>query len=198
MRAQGEQDRTAEFKLSRDALVTKVNSWLQAQVSRRDAGRPLGDRPILSDNRIQVTDLGPVTGMTRSQVEELQAGISVTGDGIEQRIVLQSVVVHPRTGNVEIIEVSGTDPIAKLVHGDSFSTARHPETVVSFTQRDEGDQGSRYFTFSVGGDGSVRQNHLAPSGWHVGQAVRSPAEIGAASTAFDQLTRGLAQVDLEL
>lgn len=142
---------------------------------------------ILDKSRIVTTNLGRSGYNTNLMATEKFRGVSLTGKNIETPFTLQAVITNPRTGDLEIIEVQGSDPISLLVSGTEFSSKRQQEIVAMFGVE---DAKGPYFKYSMYGDGSVE--HRSYSGdVHKGKTFRDVDSIKIAQVAFGQIVQDL-------
>jgi hypothetical protein len=188
IRAENENDRSKEFKDTRDILVNDVNSWLAVMAAKRDGRQPLNDGTMISDNpRIRQTALGSTGQNTHMIGIERYFGISLTGDGDEQPFSLQAITQGSGSQGVEATEVQGTNPLSLRVYGQEYSSGRQTEVVASFGVSDYST--SRYFKFTVNGSGSVSRHFLSEQGVNTGQNVRTVEDLNIAQAAFAQITQ---------
>ena len=182
--AEGEQHRSPQFKAARAKLVAEVNGWLGQLAAWRNGGRPLADGQfMILQSRVSLTDLGPTRG-GRALLESMTPGLSLTGDGRTKPYVFQSVSKDAAEATAEVVEVSGSDPVAMHVYGEYWDLSRQLETVAAFGQRTTRKGSEEYYRFRVTGDGAVKREFFAGSGRHTTAPVRTVGELATASTAF--------------
>src|SRR5690606_20447629 len=97
MRAQGEADRSPEYKEARDAFVQRVNEFLGSMKALQEQGGmveiPGGmTLPIETEARMTTTFLGINNRGFRSFANHEQGGISLTGDGEFSPLELQALL----------------------------------------------------------------------------------------------------------
>lgn len=188
LRVENESDRSPEFKDKRSELVTSINYYLVDLSKKRDTKQPLTDGTfILNKPRIVTTLLGRSGSNTNLMATEKFRGVSLIGDNIETALSLQAVITNPRTGNIEILEVQGSDPISMMVKGSNLSLDRRQEIIAMFGVE---DGTGPYFKYSVYGDGSVA--HQSFSGdTHTSKTFRNVESIEIAEVAFSQIIQDL-------
>lgn len=188
IRALGESDRSDEFKQERDKLVAGINDWLKGMKEKRDNHSPLADGMLISDQkRVIITDLGPVGRNQRMFSEEIEPGISLSGDGEASPLVLQSVR-QDSTKEVEVTEVTGTDPLAWQLRDGMYTESASQEVAAAFSVKDHGTDGSRqYYKYVVMGSGSVQRLFQNENGVHQSTRLRTPDELQMAQMAFSHV-----------
>jgi hypothetical protein len=188
LRSENETDRSPEFKKKRAELVMSINNYLTDLAKKRDTKQPLGDGAFLLDeSRIVTTNLGRSGYNTNLMATEKYRGVSLTGNNIETPLILQAVITNPRTGDIEVIEAQGSDPISLLVNGTDFSLKRQQEIVAMFGVE---DAKGPYFKYSVYGNGSVEHRSYYGD-VHKGRAFRDVDSIEIAQVAFGQIVQDL-------
>jgi hypothetical protein len=188
VRSENENDRSAEFKEKRSELVMSINGYLAELAKKRDTKQPLDDGTFILDKpRIVTTNLGKSGYNTNLMATEKYRGVSLTGDNIETPLILQAVITNPRTGDIEIIQAQGSDPISLLIDGSGFSSKRQQEIVAMFGVE---DAKGPYFKYSVYGNGSVEHRSYMGD-IHKGKTFKDVDSIEIAQIAFGQIVQDL-------
>lgn len=190
--ATGESDRSPEFKSARAKLINDIDSWLLELARKRESGEALVEGvPTSETPRIEQTDLGPSGPGMRAVMKSKKRGVSLTGDGVTGSLIFQQVKDGEEAGTLETTEVRGSDPLAEQFYGDGFTIGRQLETIVSFGTAEETGlpRQSRYFSFTVTGDGRVKQQYRRNDGMNVSQELRTAAELQVAQLAFETIAR---------
>lgn len=195
LRAKGEDDRSAEFKVARGQLVTSINDWLKVAAAKRDAGEALADGITFTDKpRVVRGILGKTAFGMDLMSEERKPGVSLEGDGFVTPYRLQAVRPHDSGSGWAMTEIIGSDPLARQYNDGGYSPQACQETVASFKVTDITlGQEEKYFGYEVGGDGAVRRRYVTTDGAHASQALQTAEDVQFAADAF---TAAQAQVGL--
>jgi hypothetical protein len=189
MRLEDEGDRPEDFKEARNKLVGSVNDWLLELARKRDAGEPMPDGTVITDKpRITRSIIGRTAVGTSWMAEERKPGIAVIGDGVATAITAQAVVASKDGKGFDMVEVTGSDPLARQFADGEYGDRGGLEKVMSFRQTDitEGSRGE-YFGYEVRGDGAMRRQYLRPDGAHSGGPIRTADDVALAADAFQRV-----------
>jgi len=188
IRPEGESDRSTEFKEKRAELVIAINDYLVDLAKKRDANQPLANGTFLSDKpRIVTTNLGRTGYNANLMSTEKIEGVSLTGDNTITPLILQAVIINPRSGDLEIFEMQGSDPVTLLISND-FNSSRQSEILGMFKVE---DIKGHYFKYSLYGDGSVAQQSYAGDDFHKSRKFSDIASLELAHVAFKHITQDL-------
>ena len=192
-RARDESDRSQEFVMAREVLVGHINDFLQTMRAKRDEGTPLPGGSVLTDTpRISRIDFGShERSHLKTIAEERRLGASLTGDGVATPLELQVVRPGDNPDEIEVLEVTGSDPEANERHNGVYSIDRQSEVVASFRVTDYGPGNEQYFQYSVLGDGAVKRAFIDEKGWNNASTLTDPQEVEMAQRAFDLAVSGL-------
>lgn len=185
LRAATEKDRSPDFIEARDRLVGTVNAWLAGMAGKRDAHEPLADGGFIADKpRVTRTMLGRTAVGFNAMVEETTPGVSLDGDGSMKPYILQAVRQNAAEHKRDIIEVTGSDPMARQFADGGYSTA-NTELVMGFSMTGvQADNSQKYFGYEVRGDGSMYRKFVSEQGVHTVQALHTAEEVSLAQQAF--------------
>lgn len=196
MRAEGEGDRSPEFKARRDALVKDVDTFLTHIEKAHDDGTPLAnDTYVKSGAAKKTTLLGRTAARVNLQATEYSStGIYFERDANHQpRMQIIEVEVNgPATTTRKIWEVAGSDPLERMTYGPEAGYSNAGQLVdivkVSFAEDDH------YTDTTVVGNGSVKRSGFV-DGVHIGTSLRSPDELFEAETILSELGEQLIGAD---
>jgi hypothetical protein len=179
LRAMGDRDKSPEFKLTRDKLVDDINSWL---VGRLEISANFANEPLITETNLgQVNPAVNMVGISR------KPGTSMRGNNIETPLQFQKVTIN-ESGEMEVIEVTGTDPVAHMIRDGKYHPDNRQEKVASFGLEVYGLEGQEnYFKYEVSGDGLVTQKFITDEGVHTGRALSTVEDIEMARLAFEQV-----------
>lgn len=185
IRAEGEQDRSPEFKEARDRLAKEVNEWLAGLAKKRDGGIALSDGTVIGrEPRIVQTLLGRISVNVNAMGTDYYHGVSLQGEPGQSPLKLQAVRAAVE-GRTDVIEATGSDPLARQMADGGFSSSHATEVVASFGMiTSAADTDERYFKYEIRGDGSVRKQYLSETGFHTALGVRTGEDIAMAADAF--------------
>jgi hypothetical protein len=179
IQAGGEKFRSSEFKTARDGLVKNINAWLDEQKLK------FGD--VEQENLVTETTLGPINSRVNMVGVSYREGTNMSGDGISSPLKFQRVS-QEESGKLEVISVSGTDPVASAVRGNEYENGHRSEQVASFGVETYDLEGlNNYFRYDFKGDGSVSQHFVSAEGVHTGRALSTVQDIEMATLAFEQV-----------
>jgi hypothetical protein len=193
IRMENDDDRSEEFKDSRNLFVSDVNSWLKELAEARDAGEPIsalthrGVFPLAftGSARRTVTDFGPTAHGLRAVTEETVPGMWLGGDGQTLPYHLQASIPRGEQGVQTFLDVKGTDPTAMAVYGDSFSPSRNSEVVAEVTVEYHDETGQEQTRqYSVNGSGAVNIATRGVDGVTRAAYVRDEADVVSARQVF--------------
>ncbi len=178
MQILGEKSRTPEFKTARDELVGAVNGWLSQQFT---------EGGIATEDLVTMTNLGPVNSRVNMVGTSYKEGTSLRGYGVDSPLEFQRVS-KDENGDTEVLQITGTDPVASMVREGKFTPGYRQEKVASFSLESISIDGqSNYFKYDFGGDGSVAQRFITDEGVHTGRDLRTAEDIEMASLAFAEV-----------
>jgi hypothetical protein len=186
IRAEGEGDRSQEFKDAREKLVESINDYLTGIAAKRDAGEVLADGTVITDKpRLVRSFIGKTAAGMDMIAEDRKKGVSLEGDGVTSKLRLQAFMPHDSGTGAVISEVEGSDPLERQFSDRGYSSHGHLEKVVTFTVTDVApEQAEHYFGYDVMGDGAVHRRFVTDSGVHTGATLRTTADIQLATEAF--------------
>jgi hypothetical protein len=184
MRIAGDSSRTPEFREARDGLVGTVNSWLNEQATVNGT--------LSDENLVKEVSLGPVNDRVNMLGVSYNTGASLRGNGVESPFEYQHVS-QDSSGVLEVISISGTDPVARMLRGNEYKEDSRSEKVATFGVKSVSPDGSvNYFRYDFNGDGSVSQHYVSPEGVHTGQALFTAQDIEMATSAFTGVVNSIA------
>lgn len=189
----GEQDRTTGFKASRGELIVGVEGIAADLVARRDTAGTLADGTPITDNpRVTRTLLGQAVVFGDVMATEETSGVSVTGDGVTTPVVVQRVRrLDDEIPTVEVVEVTGRDPLQQQVHGDKFSN-RFPGDRVQYELRTTTPFGEQYTRIAVEESGAARIGYFDDErGTHTTVPLRTPKDFERAQKLLREIAERL-------
>lgn len=200
IRMTGEADRNPEVKERRNKIVDRTNAFLEGLAAAREQEtHSKGGLVLRSAGVITETDLGKTAHGMRAVGTDYEYGISLTGDGKETPLELQAVMPNvwgaPDEG-FTVVTMKGTDPIARMMHGDhAYESGRGNEEVASFTQEEHHGGITQYEGYTIYGDGDFKQKEFTGEGAHTSRFVSG---VEQAALAEQRLEDAIAVVQRNL
>lgn len=191
IRAMGEDSRDPAVKEIRNAIVDRTNNFLEELAQKRHSEVPQtpGEFVLQQSSVVTETVLG-TTGNIRHVGVDYRPGISLTG-GSGEPLVLQAVLPKEwieGSPGLQVITMTGTDPTARIVHGDhNYDFSRRNEQVASFEVREAHGGIENGNGYTVMGDGALRHNYVTDQGVRAGHPVADEEAARAAQAHLEEL-----------